>query len=360
MSDTEQNRSEQATPHKLMRARDRGTVARGMDLGHFTVLATIAVYAWLRGPSLAAQIQLSARHALVAAPTILSSPNTVLSVTGSVLLSLAQPLTFLVATLFVVVLVVEIIQTGVVFSTEPLKLDLGRLSPAKGFKRVFSVRMLVETAKNVVKLAVYGALAFMVIRDVHARAASAITDAGGLADTLWRAALRLVGFFVAAAAGFAIIDQLIARGDFRSKMRMSRREVRREARDREGEPRMKQRRRRLHREYAKLSQSLRNIRGADVLITNPVHLAVALRYDPNTMAAPKVVSLGSHAFALRLKKLAFVYGLVIVENRPLARALYYSCNLDQDIPEQLYRQIADIYLAMNEQKSPEGRVSHDA
>ena len=119
--------------------------------------------------------------------------------------------------------------------------------------------MLIETAKNIVKLAVYATLAFMVIRFAQTTALAWITDAERLAGSIQQLVLRLLAFFVAAAALFKVIDQLIVRGDFQKKMRMSRREVRRESRDREGEPRIKQKRRRLHREFAKLSQSLRHI-----------------------------------------------------------------------------------------------------
>jgi flagellar biosynthetic protein FlhB len=128
-------------------------------------------------------------------------------------------------------------------------------------------------------------------------------------------------------------------------MRMSRRDVRREARDREGDPRLKQRRKQLHREFAKSSESLRNLRGADVLITNPTHFAVALRYDPKTMLAPVVVSRGAHAFALRLRRTAFLYGVVIVREPALARALF-RCDLNQPVPEALFSPVAAIYRGL--------------
>jgi flagellar biosynthetic protein FlhB len=265
---------------------------------------------------------------------------------------------FLAATIFLVVLAFEIVQTGVVFSTEPLRPDFSRLNPSRGFKRVFSVRMLIETAKNILKLGVYVTLAWLVIRYARTVNIASITDAASLADFMQRTGLRLLAFFVAGAALFAILDQLISRRDFQTKMRMSRREVRRELRDREGDARMKQRRRKLHRDFVTSSQSLRNIRGADVLITNPVHFAVALKYDPRTMIAPKVVSQGSHQFALRLKKLAFVYGLVIVENKELARGLFQRCALNHPIPEEFYRPVADVYLKIRNQEQQRRASAH--
>jgi flagellar biosynthesis protein FlhB len=357
MSDTtEQDKSEQATPYKLQKARDKGTVARGMDIGYFAALATFAGYMWMSGPNLFALVQTAARRSLAAAPNVLANPNTVLAVTGTALGSVVRPLAFLFATLFIAVLAAEIIQTGMVFSTEPLRPDFSRLSPANGFKRVFSVRMLIEAAKNVAKLFVFVALAYLVVRYAITVIAPSITDGAHLAQSMHRVGLRLLAFFVVGAALFAVVDQLIARRDFGRRMRMSRREVRRELRDREGDPRVRQRRRKLHRDFAKLSQSLRNIRGADVLITNPIHYAVALRYDAQTMTAPRVVSIGSHQFALRLKKLAFVYGLVIVENKPLAKALFYACEINQGVPEEFFRPVADIYLSIRDARNRRKRA----
>jgi len=350
MEDTEQNKSEQATPFKLTKAREKGSVARGMDLGFLTSLAALIGYGWIAGPSLEGQIGLAARRAIVTAPNVLASPNEILAVTGVLMSSIFRPLAVMAVVIFATVLLFEMIQTGVVFSTQPLKPDFNRLNPGQNLKRLFSVRLLVETVKNILKLAVYGGIAFLAIR--HARADFAtITDARSLAYTMTGAAFRLLLLLLAGAAVFAAIDQMIVRREFSKKMRMSRRELRRESRDREGEPRMKQRRKQLHAEFVKLSQSLRNIKGADVLVTNPTHFAVALKYDGRTMAAPKVVAHGTHQFALRLRRLAFQYGVVIIENRELARALYYKCPLNSEVPEAFYRPVADIYTALRKQKT---------
>ena len=290
--DSEQNKSEQPSQHKLKQGREKGSVARGMDLGFLTAIAAFLGYLWISGEGLARQISTTARNALVTAPHVLDGGSAVLSVTGGVLLSVAKPLAFMAVVIFLVVLVFEFVQTGVIFTGQPLKPDFSRLSPAKGFKRVFSVRMLVETAKNILKMAVYITVTWLVIQHAMSVTVAAVTEGRGLAVALKEGAFRLIGFFVLAAMAFAAFDQMIVRRQFLKQMRMSRRELRRESRDREGEPRMKQRRKQLHAEFVKLSESLRNIKGADVLITNPNHYAVGLRYDPATMDAPRVVAKG--------------------------------------------------------------------
>jgi flagellar biosynthetic protein FlhB len=349
---SEQNRSEQPTQFKLERARRKGAVARGMDLGFLTGLGAFLAFALLAGGGLVDQVVRASRAAFVVAPNVLGSPNAVLAVTGAVLAQAIRPLAFMAATIFLAVLLFEMVQIGgPVFSTEPLRLDFGKLSPAKGFKRVFSFRMLVETGKNILKLAVYSAIAWLVIRQGLRLAQASVTDAASLTAAMRQSTFRLLGFFVAAAVAFAAIDQLIVRREFLKQMRMSRREIRRESRDREGEPRLKQKRKQMHAEFVKASQSLRGVRGADLMITNPNHYAVALKYDPRTMEAPLIVAQGANQFAQRLKRLGFQYGVVIVPSPELARALYFGGRLNQAIPEGLYRRVADVYLAVRRRAS---------
>jgi flagellar biosynthetic protein FlhB len=346
----EQNRSEQPTPFKLMRSRERGVVARGMDLGFLTALAGFTAYVWFMGAALAASIAQTMHDTLVIAPQLGGGGAQVIAVFGKVLGAALRPVGMLVGAVFLTVLVFEVVQTGGVFSTTPLKPDFSRLNPAAGLKRVFSVRLLIETLKSLLKLVVYTVLGGMVVLQA-VRLAPTLTDAAHLAGSLQTTLFRLLGLLLAAALGFAVLDQLLSRRDFLKRMRMSRREVRRETRDREGDARLKQNRKKMHREFTKASQSLRNIRGADVLVTNPTHFAVALRYDPQTMEAPMVVSRGAQRFALRLRRAAFLYGVVIVRNPPLARALY-RCDLNQQVPEALYPPIADLYRSIRRDAQP--------
>lgn len=346
MSDagSEQNRSEQPTPFKLSKARERGSVARGMDLGFLTALAGFTGYVWFLGAALASRIAQAMHDALVLAPRLGDGTAQAVQVCGLVLGAALRPVGLLAGAVFLTVLVFEVVQTGGVFSTTALQFDFSRLNPAAGLKKVFSVRLLIETLKSVLKLVVYAALGGLVVLQA-VRLAPTLIDGGHLLDGLKAGVFRLLGLLLAGALGFAVLDQILARRDFIKRMRMSRREVRREARDREGDARLKQHRKGMHREFTKASQSLRNLRGADVLVTNPTHFAVALRYDPQTMEAPTVVSRGAQRFALRLRRAAFVYGVVIVRNPPLARALY-RCELNRSVPEALYPAIADLYRAL--------------
>lgn len=343
MEEGEQDRSEQPTRFKLQRARQKGTVARGMDLGFLTGLAAFVGFVWMAGPGLIAQLVRAARDALLIGPQLAEGNSAVLVVIGLLFSSLAKPLLLMAGLILLVVLLFEMLQTGVVFSAQPLRPDFGRLNPAKGLKRLFTVRLLIETLKNVLKLAAYSAVGWLVIDGVLRAEIGAVTDARSLLALAGRATFRLLAAFLLVAFGFAVIDQLLVRRDFTKRMRMSRRELRREHRDREGEPRLKQKRKQLHAAFVQASQSVRGMRGADLVIANPDHIALALRYDPARMQAPTVVSRGAGHLARRLKKLAFLYGVPIVERPSLARALFRSCNIHEEIPEAFFRPVADIY-----------------
>lgn len=354
MDNGEQDKSEQATPFKLQRARRKGSVARGMDLGFLVTLAAFLLYIWIAGDSLGEALSRASRDAIVTAPYIVGGSGELFALTGHVFGALLRPLAFLTLTVFACALLFELLQTGIVFSAQPLKPDFSRLNPAKGLKRIFSKRMLIETAKNVLKFAVYVTIAWLVLRRELDGLTTTVGDAGGLAETLFGAALRLIAWFVLAALFFAGADQMIVRKEFGKNMRMSRRELRREVRDREGEPRQKQKRKQLHADFVAASASLRNVKGADVVVTNPSHYAVALRYDSEVMAAPIVVSRGANALALRIKALAFRHGVVTVEDKALARSLFRSCALDAPVPESAYREVADLYLTLRPRRTAQG------
>lgn len=349
MAESEQDKSEQPTNYKLRQARKKGAVARGMDLGFLTVLSVFLGYLWWMGAELNDQLAQQMRAAFRLAGSLSEGALPLWQLASE----LAWPLAKLVAMLLVGMLVVcgvfEVVQTGVVFSAHPLKPDFSRLNPAQGLKRVFSLRLLIETAKNVLKLAVYSGVAYVVIHGAMAEEGAVIYDGRSLMAAFARIGLRLLGAFALIALIFAVIDQVISRRQFLGKMRMSRREIRREHRDREGDPRLKQKRRKLHGDFVKVSQSLRNLKGADVLVVNPQHIAIALRYDPESMLAPKVVSAGVNSLAQRMKRLATLYGIPVFENRALARELHRRATLNETIPADCFAPVADIYNTIRRQ-----------
>lgn len=346
---TEQNRSELPSQFKLDRARRDGSVARGSDLGYVAVLAALTGFAWFAGSSVLGAVGSGAATGLAATDAALVGAPGFMALTGRIAAPIVAALLPLIGALFALVLVLEFVQTGPVFSTKALRFDFSRLDPAKGLKRVFNVRILIETFKGVLKLALYSSVAGLLIFQALV-AAPTITDAGRLGAAMAGTVPRLFAWALGVAAVIALLDQLVSRRDFLKKMRMSRRELKREHRDREGDSRLKQRRKELHGQFAKTSQSLRGIRQADLVVVNPVHFAIGLRYQPGKMDAPVVVSRGSHAMALRLRRLAFAYGVPVIVDPLLARRLFRTSALNRPIPEDLFRPVADIYLGLRRQR----------
>jgi flagellar biosynthetic protein FlhB len=345
----EQDRSELPSQFKLDKARREGSVARGMDLGFLSVTVAATGLAWFAGGAVVSALATLTATGLAATDAGLVGIDGYAALTAQMARPVVAVLLPMIGGLFALVAAIEFLQTGPVFSTRALRFDFNRLNPAQGLKRLFTLRLLVETAKGVLKVGLYGAVAFLLIRGALEQA-PAITDAGRLAAAIGALLLKLLAGAAGVAAFIALIDQMFARRDFLKKMRMSRREVKREHKDREGDPRLKQRRKELHGQFAKTSQSLKGIRQADLVVVNPVHFAVALRYRPEVGDAPVVVSRGSHALALRLRRLAFAYGVPVVVDPPLARKLFRTSVLHRPIADDLFRPVADIYLGLRRRR----------
>jgi flagellar biosynthetic protein FlhB len=354
MSDqgSEQNKSEEATPFKLRRAREKGQVARGMDLGFFGGLSALAAFLIISGEELVHMLSQLMRKSLTVGIDSAADPQGARAFVGALYWPALQPILLLGGTVLILVTFLEILQLrGLVFSSHPLKPDFSRVNPAKGLKRLFSMRMLKEALKSIVKMAAYTTLALFAVRSVLADPGRAGTDAHGLATAMESSGMRLLFLFILLALFFAAIDQILVRKEFTKQMRMSRREVTREAKEREGEPRMKQKRKQLHAEFVKQSKGLGNLPGSDLLVVNPEHFAVALVYDATRMSAPQVSAKGRNHHALMLKQRAFRLGIPIYENPPLARALYRQCEPGAPVGSDHYRAVADLYLKLHRSKA---------
>lgn len=340
----DQDRTEEPTPFRLSKAREKGQVARGMDLGFVGSLLAIAAVATIGGAGYFARLGEAMRRMLGPGLASAREPGAAIDLIGSTYWIALQPLLVVGAVLVVILVALEIIQLrGFIFSTHPLKPDFQRLNPAKGLKRLFSIRMLKETLKNILKMAVYGATAWFLISQAMTKFMPVMTDAKRVSDSLAASATRLLFVFIAIAFVFMVIDQLLVRREFHKQMRMSRRDVTRESKDREGEPRFKQKRRDLHSQMRAQAEGLGKIAGSDLLVTNPEHFAVALRYDPETMAAPEVRARGRNHFAQLMKRKAALLGIPVLANPRLARALHADCRPGQPIQPQHYHAVAALY-----------------
>lgn len=341
----EQDRSEQPTPFKLRRARERGQVARSIEVGFLGSLAGFAAFIALAGHQLIISLSRAMSLSLSAGLDHVDDPDAARGLIGTLYGQLLQPLALLGGTVLIVVLFLEIVQLrGFVLSFDPLKPDFSRLNPAQGLKRLFSARLLKETLKSLLKAAAYATATYLLIRASLNHYAIAALDVQQIPEAMRAAGVRLAAVFLLLAILFVAIDQVLVRRTFLKQMRMSRREVSRESRDREGDPRIKRKRKQLHAEFLQQNKGMGSLPGSDLLIVNPEHFAVALRYDQKAMAAPIVTVKGRNRVALELRERAFQLGIPILREPALARALFKDCAIGRMVPGTHYVAVAELYF----------------
>lgn len=342
-NESEQNKTEEATPFKLDQARKKGSVARGLDLGFFSAMAAFLLFLAAAGTASALKLVEFSRSRL-GDFSASQDPTQTLPMIAQGWSLLAGIVLTLGAALLIIVIPLEIFQLrGFTFSAHPLKPDFKRLNPVMGFKRLFSLKMLKEAIKSILKFGIYTAITVVAIFAAIERVRTGLNGGREFASVLWSESLELLAMFVAAALVIAAIDQFIARREFSKQMRMSRSELTRENKEREGEPRIKAKRKQLHAEFVKQTEGLGKLAGADLLVVNPEHYAVALAYDPAEMNAPEVRAKARNRLALAMRREAAILNIPVLSDPPLARALFRNSTVGREIAADHYRDVARLY-----------------
>jgi flagellar biosynthetic protein FlhB len=354
MAEQDLDRSEAATPFKLKKAQERGQTARSADMVAAVVFGVAMVFLGWQGWDATAALLRLCRFALEQAA--FASVNGAASwplIVAVAVQAAAVWLPFLLL-LPLAAAVASIAQTGAVLAFEPLKVDFDRINPAAGLKRVFSLRTLFDAARACVKLLLLPLAAWLALRSLLPQFQAVASQSPMNFLQLLIGDTADLGLQMALALGVvACADLLFTQREFGRKMRMSRRELKDEFKNREGDPRIRARLRDLRREMRKRSLALRNTRDADVVLTNPTHCAVALRYVPAEMEAPKVVAKGAGQLSAAMREVAARNRVAVVQNEPLARRLFREAEIDQYIPEALHPQVARIIVwvfALREQR----------
>lgn len=340
--DSDLERSEPASPKRLEEAREKGNVPRSRELSTFAVLMASGAALVMSGPQLAAGLAQQLRqllqfdHALIEKPELLW-PRLIQAILDALWLFLPMMLALLV-----VVLAVPVLMGGWLFSAESLQPDPSRLSPLKGFGRMFSVTSLVELGKALAKSLVVGSVGYWVVWH-HREEMLALATQPLELGIAYVGSLLASAFVVITAAMIVIvaIDVPYQLWDYHRKLRMTKEEVRQEARESEGDPQLKARIRTLQRETAR-RRMMAEVPKADVIVTNPTHYAVALRYQEREMRAPRVVAKGAYLLAERIRELGVEHGVPILTTPPLARALYHHAEINQEIPAALFTAVAEV------------------
>jgi flagellar biosynthesis protein FlhB len=357
----EQNKSEQATPHKLSEARKRGQVAKSLDCisligvtGLLIALLAGARQGWLQLADLSRQLFEVAGVLVLSEATFPTMARELVSASLEVLMPFA-------AVGILCAVLGNVLQSGPIFSLLVLQPKFERLNPVAGFKRLFNKKMLFEALKSVVKLALFAFIAMMFFRSLWP--ALSILGALGVNEQLqWLAdnAVALLFRLLLVMALFAVIDLALTRWLFARQMMMSKREVKEEVKRREGDPLVRAKIRELQRENLEQSRSMQRVPEADVLITNPQHLAIALRYDRARMSAPQIIAKGAERWAQQMRATAARHGIPMFEQRRLARALFRHGALGACIPAESFVEVARIYAELGQRERADGRYEHTA
>jgi flagellar biosynthetic protein FlhB len=338
----QESKTEDPTPRRREEARRQGQVPFSAELvGSLVTLAGVLGLVYLGAGVWAAMLDVF-RHDLPRAfQPGFDTPAAAELFARTAGRLLAAMLPFFGALLAVGVLA-SVAQVGFQLNTEKLAPDFDKLNPANGVKRLFSVAALVRGGLTLLKLAALGVVAYSVLKG---RAGVILALPTGrlawAAPAVWAVALRLAVSMSAAVALVAVLDYLYQRYRFERSLRMTKEEVKRELKDEEGDPQLKARIRNLARERMR-RKMLAAVPKATVVVTNPTHYAVALRYTPPRDTTPVVVAKGAGVFAKRIAELARTSGVSVLERPPLARALYAGVKEGQPIPGPLFRAVAEV------------------
>ncbi|PXW91364.1 flagellar biosynthetic protein FlhB [Nitrosomonas sp. Nm84] len=340
--DSDLERTEPATPKRIEKSREEGQVARSQELTTFALLMVAAAGILFLGADLMdkllniMKVGMQLEREMAFQPDLMLTRFYELAFEGLIAIA---PLLLL---LIIVAFFAPMLLSGWMISAKALLPKFDRINPIKGFGRIFSMRSLVELVKAIAKTIVIGGVAALIIWHNKEEVMALLTvpvDSG-----IQRTGEYLVMSFlltVAAMALIAVIDVPFQLWEHAKQLRMTKEEIRKEHKEDEGDPFVKARIRGLQREAAR-RRMMAEIPNADVIVTNPTHYAVALKYKSETMRAPTVVAKGVHLLAARIREVAEENRIPILEAPPLARALYYHAELESEIPEKLYTAVAEV------------------
>lgn len=337
-----QEKTEAATPKKRQEARKKGQVAKSPEISSALIMLVSFISLGFLGPLLYKQMLELLRSSLATIATQDLTINNIHHLAIGLIIFLLKCCLPLMLVVIIIALVANLGQVGFLLTAEPLTPKLEKLDPIKGFQRIFSKRALVELVKSLFKVTVIGYLSYITIKEeldqlILLMKMSPPEIVGVIASLTHKLGIRIA--FALLLIAFA--DYAYQRWEHEQSLKMSKHEVKEEHKMVEGNPQIKGKIREKQRQMA-MRRMMQDIPKADVVITNPTHLAIALKYDLGKYNAPYVLAKGEGHLAQRIKEIAKEHKIVVMENKPLAQALYKSAEINQEIPPELYQAVAEI------------------
>jgi len=337
-----EEKTEAPTPRRRMEARERGQVAKSADLTAAGALLISMLVLNFFAPAIMKNLLNLTRYMLGYAGSDALSSDSLWGMSSFAIQILAKSVIPISLILMGIAIAITLAQVGFIFSGHPLKPDLDKINPISGFGKLFSIQSLVRLLISMFKVALIGVVAYFTIKS-HM---PVIVNLSG--EDYWHITVIMGELMFTLGVRLALILLVLGIADYaynRHKheqgLRMSKQELKEELRRMEGDPLVKERRRRVAQQLA-MQRIQSAVPGSDVVVTNPTHYAVAIKYDPQTMVAPKVVAKGVDMVAQRIRQIAVENGVPIVQRKPLARALYSSVEVGQEIPPAFYKAVAEI------------------
>lgn len=340
MAEEFDERTEQATPRRRQKAREKGDVPRSRDLTGLMPLWVFFLFISFGGfmfTTMLTYLKMSLKRGFSAPLTDAS----VVDILRADSLEIGAVMLPLFGAMLAVIAVVHFLQTGFLLTGQPLSPDLSKINPLQGIKKLFTINTVVEALKGFLKMIVLGLILYLMLKkEIITLPALVDMDVPSIAQFFYVQLKKLLLIAAIVFTVFAVADYGYQRWQFERNLRMTKQEVKEEYKETEGDPRVKARIKSLQREMAR-KRMMQEVPKADVVITNPTHYAVALKYDAAKMAAPAVVAKGAHLVAERIKELATASGVPVFEDKPLARSLF-KLKVGQEIPETFYKALATI------------------
>lgn len=341
-SEDDSSKTEEPSQKKLEEARKKGQTVQSREISHFFIFLALAMVIMILSPAIGRDM------ADLLAPFLQRPDSFEVDArnTGEVLReTLGRSLIIMllpIAIAFIAVFAPNIVQKKWTFTAEQVKPKLEKISPLKGIKRIYSVKSLIEFLKNVLKISVIGIIVWYCSKPYFGYL-DALSDQNSI--SILELTRKIAGRIMIATCILLFLlsigDYLLQRFMFLKSMRMTKQEVKEEYKQQEGDPHIKAKLKAIRREKAR-KRMMAEVPKADVVITNPTHFAVALQYDPQTMAAPKVIAKGADTLAAKIREIAQNNKIPIVRNPPLARILYDTTDIDDIIPSEHFQAVAKI------------------